>query len=486
MEIPAGQLIQVGQLWDGATVQPDVLVWVDAAGIIRAMGRGTLGGASGAPAELVPLAGGAPVHLPDGLSPLSLRDRLVFPGFVNTHSHAFQRLIRGRTLTVPAADPSADFWSWRAGMYSAANRLNPEQFEAVTAFCYGEMLKAGITQVVEFHYVHHQPGGQPYGDRNELSRRVLRAARNVGIRVLLLPVAYHQGGFSRPALLEQQRFLSPDLHTYLEQVDALVEDAHSSPLTHLGLAAHSVRAVPVEWLNPLKQAADARAWMLHIHVSEQQAEINQCLAATRVRPVELLERVGFLGPRTTLVHATWLSEAELDLIAQRQASVSLCPSTEQDLGDGLGEAAALLERGVEVHLGSDSHVLLDFFEEMRLLEGHERLKRLKRNVLARAREGALRVLTPTLWHAATRAGARAIGRDTGRLEVGCPWDAFTIALDAPQWDGLAPKEIPAALICAGNASMVKEVFVGGRLCAAEGSYEGEAQVRVAYRRIPAD
>jgi formimidoylglutamate deiminase len=442
-------------------LEPDIGVAVDADGVIVAVG----------PIDSLPAA---PIR--------HFRHRALFPGFVNTHSHAFQRLIRGRTLTVPAHDARADFWSWRTRMYEAALALEPQDVGAVTAYCYLEMLQAGITSVVEFHYLHHAPDGRPYADPNTLAWQVIDAARRVGIRLTLLPVAYHRGGFGRPADPAQRRFLSPDVDTFLTRIDALRGPLTGRPGARLGLAAHSVRAVPEPWLDELKAYARAYGLPVHVHANEQQAEVEQCVAATGRRPVELLADRGFLDARTTVVHATHLSGTEKALLAGTGARVSVCPTTERDLGDGILDATGLHARGVPLCLGSDSQVQIDFFAEMRCLEGHERLRRQRRNVLIARGEGE-RSVAPAVWEAATRAGADAAGLPVGAFVPGSMADAVTVNLNHPELDGGLPRDIPGLLLCAGGPHSVSEVLVGGRPVRGPEGHPLEGEIRGAYRAL---
>jgi formimidoylglutamate deiminase len=414
---------------------------------------------------------------------LRLPGQALFPGFVNTHSHAFQRIIRGRTLSVPASNPDADFWSWRERMYAAACTLSAEAFEVVTAYTFLEMRRAGMTSVAEFHYIHHQPDGQPYLERNTLALAVVAAARRVGIRLTLLPVAYQRGGFGRAAEAGQRRFLSPTLDVFLEQVEAL-QALRAETGVEVGLAAHSVRAVPEDWLGPLKAFASQRGMVTHVHANEQRSEVRQCLEATGLRPTELLADRGFLDERTVVVHATHLSAREKQLLKRHRSQVSVCPTTERDLGDGMIDARGLLARAVPLSLGSDSHVQLDMFAEMRCLEGHERLKRRRRNVLLEPpHAGETRSIVPTLWKAATEAGAAALGQKVGRLSPGYAADGFTVRLDQAAFDGLSLAEVPAVLVAAGTPDLVHTVLVGGEARGGDGEAEAELLLRQDYARV---
>ncbi|HET7092424.1 MAG TPA: formimidoylglutamate deiminase, partial [Thermomicrobiales bacterium] len=255
-----------------------------------------------------------------------LPGRALAPGFVNDHSHAFQRELRGRVERVRPGLRQDDFWTWREAMYGLAQRLDPASLAGVVERCYREMLTAGYTSVTEFHYVHHQPDGRLYPDPNALAKVVAETAQRIGIRLLLLPVAYARGGLPR------FRDASPE--AFCERVDALRAWAADRPLVEVGLAAHSVRAVPRDWLAALADYARRNDLPLHIHADEQPAEIAACLDEHGLRPAALLADTGFLGPRTTVVHATHADAHELDLLAEHGAGICVCPTTEGNLGDG--------------------------------------------------------------------------------------------------------------------------------------------------------
>ena len=305
-------------------------------------------------------------------------------GLVNAHSHAFQRLFRGRTEHLHPDHPDDDFWTWRAHMYEVANTLDPGAMFAAALDVYGEMAATGITHVGEFHYVHHQPDGTPYEDPNIMAHQLIRAAREIGLRITLLRVVYQRGGFGQAAHLHQRRFIDPDLDDALRAIDALRQAYAADPCVTIGLAPHSVRAVGQASMARVAHYARDHGMPLHVHACEQRAEVQQALEAHGKTPIELLHDARVLGPRTTLVHATHLSPRDLDLIATSGAMVCACPSTERNLGDGFLPALELLRRRVRVCLGSDSHANIDLWDEMRLVEYHERLRYERRNVLAGA------------------------------------------------------------------------------------------------------
>ena len=377
---------------------------------------------------------------------------LLLPGMVNAHSHAFQRQIRGATHRRGAHDPSS-FWSWREAMYRAADQLDPEAVFLATRGCYREMLRAGITCVGEFHYLHHTRDGQPHADPNELSRQVIRAAAAAGIRLVLLSVYYARAGAGRAPLPEQRRFCDPDVDAYLARLDVLRGEG-----VHLGVAPHSVRAVPREALRDLAAYANLHALPLHMHVSEQPQENAECQAEHGVTPIALAAATGCLDRPGgfTAVHAIHLEPADFAALAGH--NVCACPTTEADLGDGIIPASEHLRRGVHLALGSDSNAVIDLVQEARLLEMHERLRTRARLCLA----GPDGQLGPALLKIATLHGARALGRpELGRLRVGAPFDACTVDLGHPTLAHIDPAHALDALLLSGTAAPIDRVFVGG-------------------------
>ncbi len=393
---------------------------------------------------------GRPEHTPPIL--YDLGRSLLLPGMVNAHSHAFQRAIRGATHRRGAHDPSS-FWSWREAMYRAANTLDPETLFTVTRDCYREMLRAGITCVGEFHYVHHTPDGRPYADPNELSRQVIRAAEVVGIRLVLLEVYYARAGAGREALPEQRRFCDRSVDEYLRRIDILRGEG-----VQVGVAPHSVRAAPREALRELSAYAHRHQLPLHMHVSEQPQENAECLAEHACTPVALLAASGCLDRPGgfTAVHAIHLESADFAALAGH--NVCACPTTEADLGDGIIPVLDHLRHGVHLALGSDSNAVVDLVQEARLLEMHERLRTRSRLCLA---DNNGQVGLPLLG-ITTRGGARSLGRaELGEIRVGAPFDACTIDLGHPSLAHLDPSLALDALLLSGTAAPIDRVFVGG-------------------------
>ncbi len=385
----------------------------------------------------------------------------LLPGFVNAHSHAFQRLIRGRTQWRPAGAESADFWSWRAAMYDAALTLTPEEVGVVSRQCFLEMAHSGYTTVGEFHYLQRDAGGGRYADPLELARRVVAAAREVGLRIRLLNVCYARGGIGRELQDEQRRFATPDLDEYIHDTEALAVTGAADPLVSVGAAPHSIRAVPREWLRPLAEWATSREIPLHMHVAEQPAEVEATVEAWGVRPVQLLADEGVLGASFTAVHGTHVDGPEIALLAEAGATVCACPTTERDLGDGFLPARAMLDAGVRISLGSDSQTRIDPLEEMRLVEYHERLLTRRRVVLARRDDGDRLEVAPLLIEMATAAGAASLDAGAGEIDAGGVADLVGVDLHHPVLAGYSPQTLPALLALCAGPDVVRDVWVGG-------------------------
>ena len=363
-------------------------------------------------------------------------------GFVNDHSHAFQRGLRGAVEWVEPCHARDDFWTWRDKMYALAEDLSPDSMREASRRCFGEMLSAGYTSVTEFHYVHHRPDGKPYKDPNALAKAVALAAEDTGIRLLLLPAAYARGGLPR--------FRDPTVQEFLQRVDDLRGWSEGHPLVEVGVAAHSVRAVPREWLQEIGSYARRDDLPLHIHAGEQPREIEECMAEHGMRPVELLAQTGFLGPDTTLVHATHADARELDLLSEHGASVCACPTTEGNLGDGFLPAEEILDRGIPLSVGSDSHVRIDPFEELREIETNARRLSGRRNVLLAGGETSP---TPYL----LRTGWGSMGSKSGD-----PADLIELDLSHPSLADVEAENLPSALVFGAGSGVVSGTWVAGK------------------------
>ena len=396
------------------------------------------------------------VGMPEpGFEPVRLPRRALLPGLISAHSHAFQRAIRGRTEHRTRGRD--DFWTWREEMYAAAERLGPEDLFAVSLWCFLELARAGITAVGEFHYLHRDPAGKPYADPNELDLAVARAAREAGLRVVLLRVAYARSGFGVPDNPRQRRFIEGSAEEYLRNLHAL---ARHVPV---GAAPHSVRACPGEWIREIAAEAERRRWVLHLHVSEQPAEVEQCRAEHGVTPAALLERLGALRPTTTAVHCVHLSDDDVAALGRAHATVCACPTTERNLGDGIVRAGDLLAAGARLCVGSDSEVQLDPLEDARQLEYHLRLQTLERAVLDEERSG-VGALGARLYRIASEGGMRSLGLPGGGLRPGEPADFIEVDLDDPSIAGCTAADLmPCVTFCLERTGICGTYVAGSKL-----------------------
>lgn len=391
---------------------------------------------------------------------------LLIPGFVNAHSHAFQRAFRGHVQWSPVG--RGDFWTWRERMYEFANGLDPDGVEAVSRLAFLEMVEAGITAVGEFHYLHRTRTGELYDDPDELALRVIRAARSVGLRIHLLRVVYAAGGLGVALGPDQQRFRTDDLDEALAAVSRL--GSHPDPCVTAGLAPHSVRAVPPAWWPQIAHFPGT----IHAHVSEQPAEVQATLAATGRTPLQLIAEAGVLSPRFTAVHLTHPTSGELDAMRSSGASIAVCPTTELDLGDGFLPLEA--REGIPLCIGSDSHARIDPFEEIRALELHGRALAGKRLVMATP--GEPHSLVDALLTAGTLNGAAALGLESG-IVAGAPADLVLLDLNRPAALGMPPLE---AAVFAADPSWVDEVWVAGERIVAGGRHPRRDEVIEQARR----
>jgi formimidoylglutamate deiminase len=413
---------------------------------------------------------------------IRLKHRALLPGLVNAHSHAFQRVIRGRTER--RSQHTADsFWTWREQMYAAANRLTPEEIYTASRMAFLEMALAGITAVGEFHYLHHAPGGTPYSDPNLLAREVIRAARDVGIRIALLRVAYARAGYEREPDPRQARFSESSPDVYFKNLEQLLAAPElKSGEAWVGVAPHSVRAVPLDYLKTAVEFANARGLVVHMHVAEQTAEVEGCIEEYGRSPVALLETEGLLSERFTAVHAIHVTPKAIDAIGRAKANVCACPTTERNLGDGVVPVDAYFNAGVAVSLGTDSQVQIDLLEDARELEYHLRLQRTARNVLARD-ETDESGLARRLFECATTSGAVSIGYEGGTLEPGAPADFFTVDLDDPSIAGSTVDNLLANIVFSLSRTAVRDVIVGGKQIVADGRHAQQDEIVASFRLI---
>jgi formiminoglutamate deiminase len=379
-------------------------------------------------------------------------DGLTLPGFANAHSHAFQRVLRGRTQ-----EGRGSFWTWRDQMYAAAERLDPERYLDVARATYVEMALAGVTTVGEFHYLHHGPDGTPYEDPNEMGRTLMQAAADAGIRLTLIDSCYLHGGIGVEPEGAQRRFSDGTAAAWAERVDRLDE----SESVRIGAAIHSMRAVDPEAAAEVAAWARERERPLHAHVSEQPAENEACLDAYERTPTALLADAGALDERFTAVHATHLDDRDVSLLGGARACCCVCPTTERDLADGIGSMRRLAEAGASLSLGTDSHAFIDMFEEARAVELDERLATGERGVHT----------TEALLRAASTDGHDCLGwPDAGRIEAGARADLVTISLESVQLAGGSEDRALETVLFAGSARDVRHVVVDGEDVVVDGRH----------------
>ena len=397
----------------------------------------------------------------------------IVPGIANLHSHAFQRAMAG--LAERQTNPSDSFWTWRETMYRFAARFDPDSLYAVAAQLYVEMLEAGYTTVCEFHYLHHAPDGRPYADPAAMSRALIAAARDTGIRLTLLPVLYMTGGFDGRPLAEHQRRFGHYLDGYLRLLETL--RAEENDMLRIGCALHSLRAVPPDAMHAVLTAlpADSR---VHIHIAEQVGEVQDCLALRNARPVEWLFANAAVDARWTLVHATHLSSEEAMAIARSGATVAICTTTEGNLGDGLFPLRDYLDAGGGWGVGSDSHISVSPIEELRWLEYGQRLATHHRNIAVRAQSGSV---GETLVQGVMASAPASTGHRIGTLGVGEHADYLVLDADAPQFAGAQTQDAIDRWIFSGNRNLVRDVFVGGRQVVRDGMHVEREVIAWRYR-----
>jgi formimidoylglutamate deiminase len=450
--VTSAQQVWAPQAWIGGGWRPQVLLDIDRNGHFHQVRSG------------VPAPEGATV-LPGP----------VLPGMVNAHSHAFQRAFAGLAERRSGADD--DFWGWRDRMYAIALRVSPDALRAVASQLYAELLQGGYTQVCEFHYLQHQPDGQPYADRLTMGRALMQAAADTGIGLTLLPVLYERAGLRQSALRPDQRRFATTTADVLALRQAVL-DARQ-PLVTAGVAIHSLRAARPDSITLLQQALAGTDTPIHIHIAEQTAEVDDCLAATGQRPIDWLANHVELDGRWQLVHATHATPAEIDTVARAGAGVVVCPSTEANLGDGLIDLPRWLAAGAMLSLGSDSHVCRQWPAELRLLEDGQRLALRQRNVAAAPQLG-LDATAARLFNRHLAGGATAAGFDTWGLVAGARADLLVVDTQADALAGVPASHLLDALVFASDAPAFGQVWVAGRLQVDAGRHRRQPALRAAH------
>ena len=416
----------------------------------------------------------------DSANIVRMPGQALLPGLVNGHSHSFQRLIRG--VAEHCGANGDDFWAWRNTMYRAASSLEPNELFDVARMAFLEMALSGITAVGEFHYVHRQPDGAAYADVNLLAKRVIDAANSVGLRICLLRVAYERAGFELPPHPGQRRFYETP-EEFLEASTALAEFVREGPSTvSMGVAPHSVRAVPLESLKQITAWAADRRLPIHIHVAEQPAEIVACEREYGSRPVTLLAEHGLMSDRMTLVHAIHTLAVEVDAIAASGSTICSCPTTERNLGDGIIAAESAIARGIPFSFGSDSQATINLLEDARELDYHLRLERQRRVVLDRI-DG--KDISARLFSYATAGGAHSLGINSGRLQPGCVADFFTIDLNDVSIAGSSVEELLPTIVFSLERTAVRDVVVNGQVVIADGEHDLGSEIVERYVRVAA-
>lgn len=400
---------------------------------------------------------------------------LVMPGMVNLHSHAFQRALGG--LTETAGEGPDSFWTWRDLMYRFARNITPEHIEAIAAQLFSECLRHGYTSVCEFHYVQRDQQGAIYARPAETAERVVAASKTAGIGITMLPVLYSYSGFGEQPLKPEQNRFRTDAADILRIIDALepLRDAQ----TEVGVAPHSLRAASIGQVREVLASLPGER-PVHIHIAEQQAEVQQSLAQTGARPVRYLMDNIDIDARWCLVHATHLDDGEVAALAASGAVAGLCPTTEANLGDGLFPLEPFLKAGGRFGIGSDSHISQSAVEELRWLEYGQRLLHQRRNVAASSTQ---RKVGDFLWQGALQGGALAAGRKVGSLSAGLRADLLVLDSAHPNLDGAEASDVLGSFVFCGNDNLVKDVLVGGRWVVKDGAHIGQEAITQRYKRV---
>ena len=411
-------------------------------------------------------------------TPVDLKGKALLPGFVNAHSHSFQRLIRGRAES--RAVSGKDFWSWRNTMYQAAAHLSPEEVYDVARMCFLEMVRTGITTVGEFHYLHNAPDGTPYDDPNLIARQVIAAAQSVGLRIVLLRSAYLRSGYQLLLDLGQRRVFE-NVDAFLSNIASLrASYPENAADVRFGVAPHSIRAVPLDELHEIVSWARSNSLPIHMHVAEQIAENVECQREYGSTPVALLGRDGLLGEDFVAVHAIHLSSEEIAAFAKTRAIVCSCPTTERNLGDGIVQVDALMKLGVRHALGSDSQAQIDPLEDARELDYHLRLAQQQRAVLDQI---DYRPIAERLFDCATIHGAHALAVESGSLRPGEYGDMVSIDLEDISVAGHTPDTLLPLIVFGANRTAIRDVVVNGKTILQDGHHPLQEEIVSSYQQV---
>lgn len=404
-------------------------------------------------------------------------DVYALPGFQNAHSHAFQYAMAGLAERHSTNETPDDFWSWREAMYKLALSISPDDLETIATLLYSEMLRHGYTNVAEFHYVHHDPDGNPYANLSEMGERLVAAAKSVGIGITLVPIFYQKGGFGKPPTNGQKRFISATIEDYLKLLEAAEKSTKLYENANLALGIHSMRGVEPTAIAEIAKNGPQNL-PFHIHISEQLKEIEASLAYLQKRPVEwMLENVE-MNDRFHLVHATHLTDAETDGIAASRANVVLCPSTEGNLGDGIFPLRRFQEKGGKWSIGTDSHVGLNPFEELRILDYGQRLISHKRNTFYSVNQGDSGLYA---FEQSIIAGRKAMSNfKANYFELGGYFDAVLIDATAPLMAATGIKDLPSTILYSSDSSMQYGTFCHGKGVVKAGKHLQEDQIRAKF------
>lgn len=409
---------------------------------------------------------------------VALPGKALLPGFVNTHSHSFQRLIRGKSESRVVS--GKDFWSWRGTMYHAAGQLDPQDVYDVARMTFLEMVLAGTTTVGEFHYLHNAPNGEPYDDPNLLSKQVIAAAQSVGLRIVLLRTAYLRSGYLLTPDPGQIRFFESTA-AFLENMSALMSCYSTAPnQVRFGVAPHSIRAVPLADLKEIAAWTRKNKLPLHMHVAEQVAENTACLSEYGLTPVALLNKHQILDRHFTAVHAIHISADEISMLANANATICSCPTTERNLGDGIFAADRAMKAGIRVALGSDSQAQIDPLEDARELDYHLRLEQQERAILDQV---DAKTLDSRLFESATERSAHALALHGKQLAFGSLADFFTVDLNDVSIAGHSAEDLLSVIVFSLNRSAIRDVVVNGQFVLRDQKHPLQDEIISRYKEV---